>query len=167
MSKESLQDHCFKVRTVGHKLRAWRVRKFISLSMTLIATVLAIQISAFCQINTATLSGSVKDSAGAAIPGASVVVVQTATGISRTAATNESGFFNVPLLQPGDYNVSVSKEGFNTDTEKIQLHVNQSANLDFSLVVGSVQQTVNVTSATPDLQTQTAGLGTVIGTDRN
>ena len=164
MSKESCRTSPSKFELSGATAH-WRVRKFVRLSMTLIAMVLAIQISAFCQINTATLSGSVKDSAGAAIPGASVVVLQTATGVSRTAATNDSGFFNVPLLQPGDYSVSVSKQGFNTDTEKIELHVNQSANLDFSLAVGSVQQTVNVTSATPDLQTQTAGLGTVIGTN--
>ena len=163
MSKENCRTSPSKFEQPGTNARL-RVRKFVRLSMTLIATVLAIQISAFCQINTATLSGSVKDSAGAAIAGASVVVLQTATGVSRTAATNDSGF-NVPLLQPGDYSVSVSKQGFNTDTEKIELHVNQSANLDFSLAVGSVQQTVNVTSATPDLQTQTAGLGTVIGTD--
>jgi hypothetical protein len=129
-----------------------------------LAIVSLLQPSAIGQINTANLSGNVKDNTGAAIPSATVAVLQVATGISRTVTSNDSGFFNVPLLQPGDYTITVSRDGFDTATEKITLHVNQSANLDFALVVGSVQQTVNVTSAAPDLQTQTSGLGTVIGT---
>lgn len=119
--------------------------------------------NAFGQINTATLSGAVKDSSGAVVPDASVVVTQTATGIAHNDRTNESGLFTVPLLQPGAYSVTVSKPGFETATQaNIDLGVNQLASVNITLTVGSVNQTVTVTSAAAQLDTETAGLGTVV-----
>jgi len=144
-------------------VRGRSFQRLLAIAMLLAISVLTAQPGAFCQINTATLSGNVKDSADSAIPGASVVVLQVTTGVSRTVTVNDSGFFNMSLLQPGDYKVSVSKTGFKTATESIQLHVDQSASLDFSLEVGSVQETVSVTDTTPDLQTGSSALGTVIG----
>ncbi len=120
-------------------------------------------VNAFAQINTATLSGSVEDQSGAAIPGASVTILRVDTGVSRTTITNEAGLFTQPLLLPGNYQVTVVKAGFQTAVENVQLVVNQIANLKFSMTVGSVNETVNVTSAAPALETQTASLGTVIG----
>ena len=127
---ENFASFASEVRQTG--VRASRsLQKLVVISMTLAVLVLAAQLAAFCQINTATLSGSVKDSTDATIPRASVVVLQVATGISRTVTANDSGFFNVSLLQPGDYKVTISKDGFKTATESIQLHVDQSATLDF------------------------------------
>ena len=120
---------------------------------------------AFGQINTATLSGAVKDPSGAVVSNAAVIVLQTATGIARTAQTNEAGLFTVPLLQPGVYTVTVSKSGFESATESnIELQVNQLASLNITLTVGSVKQTVTVAASAPVLETETAGLGTVITT---
>jgi hypothetical protein len=117
----------------------------------------------FGQINTATLSGTVKDSSGAVVPDASVVVTATATGTTRTIRTNAAGLFTAPLLQPGIYNVAISKEGFSTTEQSdIELQVNQSASLDFTMNIGSVGQTVQVSGTEPVLNTQTAGLGTVV-----
>ncbi len=117
----------------------------------------------FGQINTATLSGTVKDPTGAVIPDASVVVVLADTGTTRTVQTNAAGLFTVPLLQPGSYTVTISKAGFENATESnIDLQVNQLANLTFTLTVGAVGQTVTVTGGAPVLNTETAGLGTVI-----
>jgi hypothetical protein len=119
--------------------------------------------SVFGQINTATLSGTVKDPSGAVVPEASVVVVQADTGTTRTVQTNAAGLFTVPLLQPGVYTVTISKAGFENDTESnIDLQVNQLANLNFTLTVGAVGQTVTVTGGAPVINTETAGLGTVI-----
>ncbi len=162
MYQELFENLASKLRRIG-AMRSRRLQRLMVVSMTLAVLVLAAQPSAFCQINTATLSGNVKDSGGAAIPGASVVVLQVSTGVSRTVTANDTGFFNIPLLQPGDYKLTVSKASFKTSTESIQLHVDQSANLDFSLEIGSVQETVNVTDALPDLQTESSSLGTVIG----
>lgn len=119
--------------------------------------------NANAQINTASVSGNVRDASGASLPGAAVKVVQTATGVTRTVESNSVGHFNVPLLQPGAYSVTVTKQGFQSTQQDITLQVNQLANLDFTLTVGSVNLTVTVTSAAAELQTQTASLGTVIG----
>ena len=76
--------------------------------------------------------------------------------------TNEAGLFSEQLLQPGLYNVTVAKAGFENVVENVQLVVDQRADLKITMTVGAVSQTVTVTEAAPDLQTQTASLGTVI-----
>ncbi len=117
----------------------------------------------FAQINTATLSGSVSDQSGSVIPEATVVVKETATGTTRSLQTNASGLFTVPLLQPGVYELTVSKTGFQTTKQSgIELQVNQLASLKLTLNVGSADQTVSVSGTAPVLETQTAGLGTVV-----
>ena len=60
------------------------------------------------------LSGVVSDSNGGVIPGATVVVTNTATGVSSTTVTNSAGAFSVPSLDPGTYSVTVSLSGFKT-----------------------------------------------------
>lgn len=143
-----------------------RLRLLALRSIALLAMLLALYSThALGQINTATVFGTVKDGTGAVVPDASVAVVQTATGITRTAQTNDAGLFTVPLLQPGVYAVTISKAGFQNATEpNVELQVNQLASLNFTLTVGSVKQTVTVTEAVPLLETETAGLGTVIAT---
>ncbi len=118
---------------------------------------------AFAQINTATLSGSVTDSSGAVVQGATVTILQIATGATRTTATNEAGLFSEPFMQTGMFKVAVTKAGFQNAVESVQLVVGQRADLKITMTVGAVSQTVTVTEAAPDLQTQTASLGTVIG----
>jgi hypothetical protein len=115
------------------------------------------------QINTATLSGNVVDSSGAVVPEASVVVTETSTGSKRTAQSSGEGLFTIPLLQPGVYNVIVSKSGFATTKQNnIELQINQSASLVFTLKVGSSETTVQVNGTQPLLDTQNSSLGTVV-----
>jgi len=66
------------------------------------------------QLPTATISGIVKDSQGARVQGARVLVVSTTQGTSRTGATNADGSYSIPDLLPGDYRVNVSSAGFAT-----------------------------------------------------
>jgi hypothetical protein len=115
------------------------------------------------QINSATLTGTVKDTSGAAVQGATMKVLQPATGAVRNSETNETGLYTVPFLQPGDYKVTVSKSGFQGVTELVTLQVNQIADLDFSLKVGQTTETVTVETKVEQLQTETSSLGTVIG----
>lgn len=141
--------------------------KFISAAL---ATIILIAVAIFCtpnlqaQINTATLSGTVEDTSGAVIPGATVTAIEVSSNTQRGAQTNGSGLFTIPLLQPGLYTVRVSKQGFQTSEQNnIELQVNQSASLTFKLAVGSAATTVHVSGSSPLLKTQTASLGTVIG----
>ena len=100
------------------------------------------------------ITGSVTDSTGATVPGAVVTVTNPATGVPRTATSNESGTYVVPQLAPGNYDISVKKQGFATEKRAdLQLEVNQSVTLDFKLGVASAAQTVEVTGAAPSLNT--------------
>src|SRR5260221_79393 len=67
---------------------------------------------AYGQSSTATLSGTVEDQNGAIIPGATVTLVNRATGLQRETVTNDQGSFTIPLLQPSTYSVTVRREGF-------------------------------------------------------
>jgi Carboxypeptidase regulatory-like domain len=116
------------------------------------------------QINTATLNGTVSDPSGAKIPGAQVTVEDAASQVTRVTRTNADGLFSVPLLQPGSYNITISKDGFATfKSTNVQLAISQVANLNATLQVGSSSQSVTVTGDVPLIDTSTAGLGTVIG----
>ena len=100
------------------------------------------------QTPTATISGIVKDSQGALVQGARILVVSTTQETSRTGATNADGTYSIPDLLPGDYRVDVSSNGFATaQYANISLEAGRTLTLDASLVPASQVTTVNVTGA--------------------
>ena len=111
---------------------------------------------------TASITGTVKDTSGAVVPGATITVRQTETGLTRTAETDASGNYTVPSLPVGQYEVSVEKEGFKRQVRSgITLVVAQQAVLNLSLEVGAVTQQVTVTGEAPLVNTtlsSTSGL---------
>src|ERR1700722_20268277 len=105
---------------------------------------------AHAQISTGTIVGTVDDNTGGAVPNAAVTLTQTATGQARATQTNDHGQFTAPFLPLGNYSVSVTAPGYETQTiSGINLQVDQTANLHIALKVGSVSQTVQVTAASP------------------
>lgn len=93
--------------------------------------------SAQAQASTADLTGTVVDQNDAAIPNATVIVVNSSTGISRTVTTNETGEYQVIGLQPGAYEVSASANSFKTlKISNVKLTVGQRAELTIKLEVG-------------------------------
>src|SRR5213594_2128711 len=109
------------------------------------------------------ISGVIRDASGAVIPGAMVTVTNPATNQVRSAISNEAGVYNFPVLQPGKYNIKVELPGFRTITQNgVELQVQQSARLDFTLQVGDVSQTVEVEGTTALIATENATVGTVI-----
>ena len=114
------------------------------------------------------LVGTVTDSSGGAVPGASVIIIEVNTGVSRTLQTDQSGYYSVPDLPPGTYNVSVQKQGFATvERTGVMVFVDSTARVDVTLSPGTVTQTVNVSSeAVPVLQTDTADTGRKIDTQQ-
>ena len=125
---------------------------------------LLISVSGWAQINTATLAGTVTDPSGAHVLGATVVVESVSSGVRRETQTNSDGAFSVPLLQPGSYDIAVSKEGFRTfKNSGVNLVIDQKATLNISLELGATSQAVTVTGEVPLVETNTAALGTVIG----
>ncbi len=109
------------------------------------------------------ITGTVTDSTGAIVSGATVTVTNPATNVSRTVATNESGIYTLPAMPPGAYNVKVEMKGFGAQVRNnVELQVSQVARLDFTLNVGNVSEIVEVAAGAPVLDTETTAVGTVI-----
>src|ERR1700733_14668782 len=93
-----------------------------------------------------TITGLLTDQTGAAVPGATVVVRNTDTGIDRSTTTNDSGIYFATFLQPGHYEVSVSKTGFAKLVRKdLTVQVGQTVSIDFALPIQTTQEQVTVT----------------------
>jgi Carboxypeptidase regulatory-like domain len=109
------------------------------------------------------LSGLVLDTGGGVIPGATVVVKNTATGVSTNTITNASGAFNVPALDAGTYSVTVSLSGFKTVVvSDVVLVVGNPGSVKVSLEVGNVEQKVEVKGGTELVQTSATSVTSTI-----
>jgi len=112
---------------------------------------------------TGSISGTVTDAAGSAVPGAKVTVTIPATGLTRSSNTSGSGEYTFPLLGVGIYNVQVDQNGFQPATASgIRLQVDEHRELDFKLSLATVQTTVEVSATPVAIQTADATLGQVI-----
>jgi len=112
---------------------------------------------------TGAITGTVTDPTGAVVPKARVTVTNEGTNATRDALTNDDGDFTVALLPPGHYRVAVEKAGFRRSVHsEVGLDVDQTARVDFTLVVGMATEEVKVTDTLPIVQTDTSTLGQVI-----
>ena len=115
------------------------------------------------QQETATITGSVKDQSGAIVPKATVTVTNTQTNISVKTEADDTGFYIVPSLRPGEYSVTVESAGFSKVVRSgVTLQVAQVARIDLTLQPGQLTESVEVVAATPLLDTQTSSRGLVI-----
>ncbi|MGH9785290.1 MAG: carboxypeptidase regulatory-like domain-containing protein, partial [Terriglobia bacterium] len=124
---------------------------------------------AFCgqlvwsQVNSATISGTVRDASGAVLPGASIAVLNQDTGLTRTVTTSTTGRYVAPALGLGNYQVTAQLSGFQTSVRSgVVLTVGQEAVIDVTLQVGAVTQTVEVTGEAPLIELSNANLGGLI-----
>ncbi len=123
---------------------------------------LVISTTAYAQIVGGTISGTVRDTSGASLTGATVTVRQIETGATRTLTTNGDGRFNAPSVPVGNYLVTIAHDGFETDQQSgISLTIGQSLQLNFVLGIEKVQQQIVVDAVQNSVNTstqQTAGL---------
>ncbi|MBI2687733.1 MAG: TonB-dependent receptor [Acidobacteria bacterium] len=117
---------------------------------------------AWAQTTTGTITGTVTDSAGAMVGAATVKLVNTGTGLAQTADSGENGNYVFPLVQPGNYEISIEKVGFQRFVRTFTLAVTQQARIDAQLAVGQVSESVQVSAAAVVLETDTSNLGQVI-----
>jgi hypothetical protein len=116
------------------------------------------------QADRSSLSGTVLDGSGAAVPSAKVKITATATGLVREAETNEAGLYTLPQLPIGEYRMEVSKDGFQTVAiEKLTLTVGQRRTESVTLGLANTQQQVDVEAAVEALDMTTSEVGRTIG----
>jgi len=114
------------------------------------------------QAITATLSGRILDTSGGSVSKAKVTIASAATGFARTAQSSENGEYSIPALPAGEYTVSVEFAGFGKQNKNVILQVGQSAELDFTLTPGGVEEKVEVTVTSELMETTRTEVSTVI-----
>ncbi|MBI4470467.1 MAG: TonB-dependent receptor [Acidobacteria bacterium] len=133
--------------------------------LVLTALMLAAEIVAFGQ--TSQITGRITDPRGAVVPGVQVVVTNNDNRLKRETTSSEEGYYTIPVLQPGNYQISIQKAGFKSINQSgIHLLVQQVARLDFTLEIGETTEEVNITAEGPLLETETSSLGKVVNAQR-
>src|SRR5919205_765358 len=136
-----------------------RIQFFAAFILTLL---IVPAIFAQSQATTGTIQGTVVDTNGATVSGANIEIKNLDTNATRALTTDDEGRFTAPLLQPGNYSVSASKQGFaSAKVESTALTVGQTLQIPFSLSVGGVEGTVTVTT-TPTVDTSKTEASTTI-----
>jgi Carboxypeptidase regulatory-like domain len=133
----------------------------ISLGMFLVC--LCVGKPVWAQQTTAAITGTVVDEGGAAINGATITVIDTDRGLVYTTKTTDNGTYNFVRIPIGNYQVKAEVQGFQSALQSgLTLVLNQTARLDFKMRIGAVTTTTQVTSETPQLQSETTQVSTLI-----
>ena len=129
----------------------------------LFAVVVVFAFSMPAQIQNGQFSGTVLDQSGAAIPNAKITVKNQATGVTFTTKSNQSGGYVVREVPAGLYSLSATAPGFKTSTlTNVNVNVGTIQRADFHMEVGQVSQTVEVSGATPPVNTEDSKLSTTV-----
>ncbi len=119
--------------------------------------------TAHAQVVGATLSGTVTDQSGGVLPQAAVSIKNIATGITRASTTSTAGFYSVPNLLPGTYEIRASAQGFSSELQTgITLTVGEQQVLNFSLQVGQMTQTVVVSTEAPNVELASSSISATV-----
>lgn len=136
--------------------------RIIDLWISLTILCLSLMPTGFAQ--TGQITGLITDPSGAGVPDARITATNVNTGIEKSVTTNEQGYYTIPLLNPGSYQLMVRRQGFKQIMRQgIHLEVAQTARIDFGLQVGDVVESVSVRAEAPLLRTESASVGQVIG----
>jgi hypothetical protein len=115
------------------------------------------------QVAGGTLSGTIIDPSGRAVPQAQIVIQNVATGVERIVTTNTDGFYIAVNLLPGDYQVTTSATGFNTEVKTgITMNVGAQQTFDLTLHVGTVSHRIEVTTEAPAIQLTSSEIGATV-----
>jgi hypothetical protein len=142
----------FSEKTTGN------VSAFAALLLTV-----TFSIQAHAQVTGGTLNGTISDASGAVIPDAQISIKNVATGLTRNMTTDTAGFYTAPNLLPGNYEITVSERGFETQVRTgINLDVGAEQVLNITMQVGQVTEKVQVTGAAPAVQLATSSISAVV-----
>ena len=145
------------------KKSAWSVTKPRLVSTVALAALFIFSAgSVLCQ-TFGEVTGRVTDASSAAVPGATMTLTNTASNAVRNTVTTSDGFYDFPSVPPGSYSVKAEHTGFKLATSNIQVQVEQSVRLNFTLEVGQINQSIEVSASANMVQAENATVGTVIG----
>jgi Carboxypeptidase regulatory-like domain/TonB dependent receptor len=136
----------------------------LRISLAFAVAVLLLNVSPlFAQVDSGSIVGTVRDASGSVVSGASVTLTNEGTAATVTGSSGDDGTFKFSPVRIGDYKITVSLAGFQTTTQ-VHVHVDVGSTpvVDFSLKTGKVTETVEVTAATPVLESQNASVGQVV-----
>jgi Carboxypeptidase regulatory-like domain len=139
-----------------------RARKHLLLFSVLLGVILALPVVANAQLTTADVLGTVTDTTGAVVPNANVTLTNQRTNETRNTQSNGGGQYAFTLLQPGNYSVRVEAQGFTTFTSNVIVSAGDRARVDASMHVGQSSESVEVTSPSPLLQTETSTVANTV-----
>src|SRR5947209_9372570 len=139
-------------------MAANRLFRFVSAALL---TAFITSITVYAQKITGDISGTVTDASGAAVSGAVVRAQNTGTGENQTATTNDTGFFRIVNLNPGEYRLSVGASGFKTMERQATVNIALTTQANFSLQVGSRTETVEVQGVAPLVESTEDRLSTL------
>ena len=146
-----------KLRALGSLLAV------LALAVCTFAGLLVLAPTASAQKTTGTITGTITDPSGAAVPDATVSLVNERTGATRDGATNEQGSFSFPELETGMYRVTVKKAGFKKlSLNNVELHVADVTNLNLKMEMGAATETVMVEASAIVVNTQTGEVGNIM-----
>jgi hypothetical protein len=138
-------------------------RRFFAAVLSLSVLLSMACLSLHAQSTYGSISGTIIDPSGAAIPAADVTLTNLGTAEKRTQASGDDGHYTFVNLFPGQYRVDIQKQGFKHFARpNVVVQVQQETRVDASMTVGQVSETVEVTSETPLLQAETSSLGQVV-----
>ena len=109
-----------------------------------------------------TISGTVTDASGGVIPNAKVAARNLTNGERRDTVTNANGQYAFPSVPPGEYEIEIEQAGFAVTRRKATLSITERIAVDFALQPSTVKEQIEINSAAPLLQTETAALGRVV-----
>ena len=135
--------------------------------MRLLLQVLALigwlSLMAHAQSTDASVEGTVRDPSGAAVAGVTVTITNIRTNVAKTATTDEMGIYEIPTLQPSEYQITAESKGFKKQVVTgVVLQVNQVARMDITMQLGDVVESVTVEASALLVQTETGSVGQVI-----
>src|SRR5438876_2490408 len=127
------------------------------------SVLLVLSLAVIAQTGTSNITGTVRDTNGAVVAGATVTAKNEATGVTNTQVTTDSGLYAFSSLPVGAYTITVEKQGFKTlQKTHNALQVGEPLTVDAALEVGAVSETVTVQGGTDQLQTANATMGNVV-----
>jgi hypothetical protein len=128
-----------------------------------LAVLVALSAMPLCAQTYGEITGHITDSAGGAAPGTQIALTNVATNAVRTTATTDSGDYTFPSVAPGFYNIKFEHAGFKTGRiDNFQVQVQQTVRIDFTLQVGQITDSIEVSASAEMLQTENSTVGTVV-----